>query len=312
MPFTPPDLSQALARVERRIGSAYYTAVRRVLDGFSVQDVRRMVEDHDLEPIVTAYEQESRGWSRELIAAGLLGGAVAARWAQRSDPGFDFNPVEPETADALNAIADRATEFVRAETAPLVQSAYFADSAETGARDFRDGLGLTERQAITVRNFRRRLMAESSEILDAQAVSDLNAKVERYANQMLRRSARMWANLQGLQALHEGMQAALEQAIAQGAISRESLRRVWITMEDDRVRPSHEAMHGQARRLGEPFESGAGNELAYPGDPDAPLSETANCRCILATEFAGAEEREFAGVPEGVTVEIQGGYQPAP
>jgi hypothetical protein len=42
-------------------------------------------------------------------------------------------------------------------------------------------------------------------------------------------------------------------------------------------------MNGQLRAFGEPFLSGNGFELAYPGDANAPGSETINCRCVVTT-----------------------------
>lgn len=55
----------------------------------------------------------------------------------------------------------------------------------------------------------------------------------------------------------------------------------WNTMEDDRVRDSHDETEGQVRPFGEPFETGDGNLLMFPGDPDGPPEDTENCRCFL-------------------------------
>ena len=46
-------------------------------------------------------------------------------------------------------------------------------------------------------------------------------------------------------------------------------------------RESHMDMHEQVRRQGEPFISGDGNELRYPGDRSAPIEEWINCQCYL-------------------------------
>ena len=51
----------------------------------------------------------------------------------------------------------------------------------------------------------------------------------------------------------------------------------WLTMEDDRVRPAHEDIHGVAKRVGDEFI--AGSNLTYPGDPAADPALTMNCRC---------------------------------
>lgn len=68
---------------------------------------------------------------------------------------------------------------------------------------------------------------------------------------------------------------ANETAIIYGARERE-----WRTQGDDRVRPTHQDVDGQIRKMNEPFLVG-GALLNYPGDSSGPLVETANCRCYV-------------------------------
>lgn len=44
----------------------------------------------------------------------------------------------------------------------------------------------------------------------------------------------------------------------------------------------HERMNGKRVKVGDYFTTPLGNRLRYPGDPDAPIKETANCRCTVA------------------------------
>ncbi|QGF20247.1 MuF-like minor capsid protein [Gordonia phage Sixama] len=55
----------------------------------------------------------------------------------------------------------------------------------------------------------------------------------------------------------------------------------WVSRHDDRVRDSHQALHGQAIPISEKFVLQNGNEISFPGDVRAPLSEVVNCRCSL-------------------------------
>ena len=55
----------------------------------------------------------------------------------------------------------------------------------------------------------------------------------------------------------------------------------WVATSGSRTRDSHAAMGGQIAKADEPFISGHGHELYYPGDPNAPPEETVNCRCVL-------------------------------
>jgi len=44
----------------------------------------------------------------------------------------------------------------------------------------------------------------------------------------------------------------------------------------------HDLMNGKTVRLGEYFVTPLGNRMRYPGDPEAPIKETANCGCSFA------------------------------
>ena len=68
--------------------------------------------------------------------------------------------------------------------------------------------------------------------------------------------------------------------MATSDLARKRGRLRWVTVHDNRVRPTHVAADGQIQDLGTPFHVGDAH-LLYPGDPAGPLKETANCRCIL-------------------------------
>lgn len=54
----------------------------------------------------------------------------------------------------------------------------------------------------------------------------------------------------------------------------------WVSIGDSRVRHSHAEANGQVVRVGETFLVGV-SAMTGPGDPSAPYSERANCRCRL-------------------------------
>jgi hypothetical protein len=59
-------------------------------------------------------------------------------------------------------------------------------------------------------------------------------------------------------------------AIENDVVDGGSLRRQWITMEDSRVRPAHQAMHGQTAPIDQPYSTGQ----RFAGEGDY------GCRCI--------------------------------
>lgn len=100
-----------------------------------------------------------------------------------------------------------------------------------------------------------------------------------YTNRALRYRAENIARSESITALHESQQQAIEQAVQSGAISRRDVTFIWRATQDNRTRDSHAEMDGQERAMGEMFITGNGVPIEYPGDPNAPIDETASCRC---------------------------------
>lgn len=99
-----------------------------------------------------------------------------------------------------------------------------------------------------------------------------------YRNGLVGSSAAASALLVAQEAVATGTDEAAEQALEDGTVDQVAWE--WVTARDERVRSSHRAVHGQVRADGEPFLSGAGNSLRFPGDPSAPMSERIRCRCL--------------------------------
>ena len=65
------------------------------------------------------------------------------------------------------------------------------------------------------------------------------------------------------------------------------IKRQWRTMHDEKVRSSHRKLFNQVRSVNSPFLINyedpfkAPVHIMYPGDPAAPIEETANCRCWI-------------------------------
>lgn len=200
------------------------------------------------------------------------------------------------------------------------------------ARDIRDSIGLTASQDQHVRNYRRALQTgdysnvvgrelhddrangkikkafDEGRALDPKYVDKL---VENYRKKYIGYRAEVIARTESLRAVHEGTEEALRQSIEDGDVDSDQLIRTWhigggtrqakskggkggkgkVTVS--RTRDSHRAMNNQKQPYGKPFVSGKGNILKYPGDPSAPISDTAQCRCAVSTEIEAKQKRDY-------------------
>lgn len=171
------------------------------------------------------------------------------------------------------------------------------------ARMFRDSIGLTTRQERAVANYQRLLeelnpQALSRKLRDGRfdrtiraAIKDqkglspdkISRMVGRYRERYIKYRSEVIARTEALRSVHQGNEELYQQAFDSGKLSPEDIERQWHVTLDGRQRDPHGAMHGQTRRYGEPFTSGAGNSLRYPGDPEAPADEIIQCRCAVGT-----------------------------
>lgn len=79
------------------------------------------------------------------------------------------------------------------------------------------------------------------------------------------------------QMANAGSQAAM---IMLQARTDKVLLKEWVARKDDRVRHDHEEADGQQTSITGYFMVG-GTPMLFPGDPDAPASQTVHCRCSM-------------------------------
>jgi hypothetical protein len=197
------------------------------------------------------------------------------------------------------------------------------------ARAFRDSIGLTARQQAAVDNYRRLLETNDPEALNralrdrrfdratARAIRNnepltrqqIDNMVARYRERAVKHRAEVIARTESLRAVHQGTFGMFKQAVEQGSLTNNELVREWNTAGDERVRTlestsgktSHSSMHGQTvRGLEEPFTSGGGSKLLYPGDPSAPGYDTIQCRCAVGVRM----DLLAGGAAQPFTVEV--------
>jgi len=301
--------------LEPRLRLAFLEVVKRIRDEHRLAEIETLLVTGQINRALEAVSVHAE----HLAAAVLDGYTMSARDAatfirERLKAGVTFDLTRTQVVQEMREIRLRVVqeltrEQVAATRQALVEGVRAGANPRQTARAFRDSIGLTQRQEAAVRNFRRLLSEDPAEALTralrdrrfdrsleraaagetALTQKQINRMVTRYRERYLKYRAEVIARTESLAAVHEGTEAMWAQAISDRLVDPNELLRRWVTAGDSRTRDSHRTMSGQLRPHGEAFVSGNGNSLRYPGDPEAPLSEVAQCRCAITTRIRPPE-----------------------
>lgn len=269
---------------ERNVYRVFLSAARAVAGATSMTAVARALDVYDTDQALAAM-----GWGKGTAAlesmlpkqyrvAYEIGGQEAAKALSRrirkrdTEVGLNyaFNTVNPNAVDfARDRSGALIREWVRTSQDAIRAMVTRAFEEGIAPRDLarmivRSGIGLTERMALAVIRRRRDLAA-------AGLTGDrLDARVGRYADQLLRQRGENIARTEIMMAHRVGSQASWEQAAAEGLINRDTAMQEW--MANPGACPEIcVPLHGKTAKMGEPFEGG------YMGPP-----AHVACRCALA------------------------------
>lgn len=304
-------IENLIRRLDALTRRAFRTFLREARSTATLREISNLLARGDVEGAMRIVDSHVVTLSRSITDAAVIAGdaeiiALAGRLASRARGlALSFDPTNPSAAAALR---EQSLAFIREfsdEQRRAVRQALDDALSRTGAgvqsqaRAFRDAIGLTQRQELAVRNYRRLLQEGNAEAL-TRALRDrrfdrsvaraaagekaltgeqIERMVARYRARYLDYRAETIARTEGLKAASLGREQALSQAIGQASVQRELVVRRWVTNLDGRERESHAAMNGQEVGLDEPFISGDGHRLMYPGD--GPPDEAINCRCVV-------------------------------
>lgn len=308
---TRQHIIDLIAKLEPQMRRSFLLGVNRIKQSISLKEVERLLEQGQVEAALGLLTSVLSKLGDDFIAFVVLsGGTTAALLEEVLDItiSFDqtnFRAVEMMRRNRLRLIQQFTDEQRRATRQALIAGITEGLNPRAQALAFRDSIGLTARQERAVQNYRRLLKEGSAEALtralrdrrfdgtvnraisEGQALTkdQIDRMVERYRERYLKYRSEVIARTEALRAAHQGTEEMFRQAIESGNLDSDKLSRTWLTARDERVRHSHSLMNGQKRAVGVPFRSGHGYELMYPGDPNAPASETVQCRCIVTTRF---------------------------
>lgn len=119
-------------------------------------------------------------------------------------------------------------------------------------------------------------------------LADIDRIVTGYAEELRLFRAQTIARTESAEAVGNASLESLKQAVNEGTIPEDGIKRTWRSASDERVRSSHQPMDGQERfGLDEPFTFPGGAHAMFPGDSSfgAPPGELINCRCWSEEDF---------------------------
>lgn len=317
LPATDPErrLLDLVSRAEPRLRRALLNAVVAARGTHTLAELTALIEAGQFE---RALDEAAR--------AGVirLADDTAAVFTLAGREGAEFLSDVLEIAVGFDQVNDRAVRVMQGERLRLVREftaeqrratrAAMVDGIRRGlnpvdqARNFRASIGLTERQQLAVENYRRLLERGSAEALTRElrdrrfdtsvrralrtgeplTTVQVGRMTERYRERYVAFRAVTIGRTEALRAVHAGTDEAYRQAVEEGLLDGDQLRRKWVTARDERVRSSHRHLGGMVRGPDETF-PGANGALRFPGDPAAPASETVRCRCALSVRIDAPE-----------------------
>lgn len=243
-PRKSPNLADEVTPSQRRIIQLLTRAVDRVQDSINLRELEDLIEHRSAQQVanritVDPWIDIQRDLTEELLVELIdAGRRVKLPKIQKATLTYRFDADRPEARawaekEAGNLIVE-ITEEQRAVVRGIVgrsQSGEF--TVAQVARQVRGSIGLTERQAGWVENFRQRQIdaATARGIPAEQAATVVQSSVDRYHKRIHRYRSETIARTETIRASSEGRQQAWQQGIDEGFISPNAMKQ-WIVEFD--------------------------------------------------------------------------------
>ena len=305
-----------LDTAEPRIARAFVAAINGLRGELDLAEVERLLLAGDFEGALRLTQTVAEQLGQASTVTFFSAGQDTATFLSGLDLGtivFDqvnTRAVQAMQANNLRLISEYTSEQRAATRLALLDGIARGLNPRDQARNFRDSVGLTERQQAAVINYRRllegsaadqreaatRALATKTDQKSAKAAARLgkpfkpehiDRMVERYRARYVKYRAEVIARTEALRSVHQGVEEGYQQAIDAGKLDAQDLIRTWDSSKDARVRTTHKALNGQRRGWGGTWQTVNG-VLRFPGDPNAVAEETVQCRCVLTTRIKGA------------------------
>lgn len=308
-------IQRQLIKTERHIARVFAAAVLNLRDSLDLNKLAEALELGDFDGALAMVRDTAERLGQTSALQFIANADETAAWLSSSGVvtvAFDRTNARA-VATMRGAALDMVQGFVESQRDVLRTVMTEGIAAGIGpreqARQFRDVVGLTPRQAKAVRNYRRLLeMAGDDQLpkslrgealqrqlrdrrFDAtiqRAINDgkpipkaqIDKMVERYNARYIKHRAETIARTEALWAVNGGADEMFQQAYESGKIDPENVTETWRSAGDARVRDSHQHLNGKTKKPGELWQ-GKISTLRHPGDPLAAAAERINCRCVV-------------------------------
>lgn len=317
-------LDQA-GKIELKVRRAFLEAIDRLQGSVDTARIAALIREGRVADAIEVVSAQSVAMGMRAVAQAITQGVIATALATSTaipvptQFAVVFDVTNPRTIDYLRSYEMNLIRELTVKARGAIRQAVL-DGVSSGrnpldvARDVRAHIGLTERQARAVMNYRRALETGDSAALqrairdrrfDASVASairgdselsgeQIDRMVARYEARYLKHRSETIARTESIRAANAGNTEAWRQAASDGIVEAETIVRHWVYTHDDRTRDAHRAipeMNPDGVGLDEPFKSPLG-PIMMPGDPNASPENTINCRCTTIIRYRPRTDEE--------------------
>lgn len=308
--MTPEQHAAKIRELEAPMAAAYLAEVRAVESAATVAEVERLIAEDDRDGLAVLLSLGSLTLFTELFRTAFIQGAqneLAGRWRFDSNTWAVINLLmgEYRSISDTSAMDLRKTIDVVLANGNTTRNKALDLLGVKGATARRTGgmVGLPVQMSEWVESARQQLLSGDRAAMRAYltrklrdtaydrfvipgsklTIEQANTISRAYSARLLQSYAKQLAQTYAQQAYNAGRNHAIQQLLDNGTITLDQIQKKWRTMRDERVRHSHATMNNQRAGFTEPFVSGIGGLLMYPGDTSLGASDADiyNCRCSL-------------------------------
>jgi len=280
-----PEMRRAVREAATTMqGRLDLEAIALALESGSANRVERLV---DMEQFLTT---ELRAAARTIVEAFQAGATLASDQMMRSYGfaiAFDVSDpralasAEQRAATLVTAVTDDTRAAVRDIIADAFRNQY---PSRIAARAIRQVVGLNERQATALANYRLGLLEQEV------APERILTLTDRYGARLLRQRADMIARTEISRASHEGQRELWREGIRNGQINPAEAREVWIANFD--ACDLCAQMNGQISGIDDSFDFDGEQIDGPPGHPNCLPGDTLVSPCGAISALS---ERRYDG-----------------